>query len=165
LPKKKKGWFSSSKDKVKPTPTPTPTPTYTQAVDESDEMPISGGGGGGGEGMYAALDEMPIGKGAPMDAGATASNQKLVPCGVCNRKFAADRLASHAKICKKVTNKTRKVYNTAKMRVGGTEASEFQRGAKKAQKEADKVNTRKKKDWRAESKAFRDAMRAARGDP
>lgn len=46
----------------------------------------------------------------------------LVPCGICERKFAEDRLAKHTAICEKNAKKQpRKAFNVQKQRVQGTD--------------------------------------------
>ncbi len=48
---------------------------------------------------------------------------ELVPCSICGRKFAADRIQTHASICG--NHKERKVFNPAVQRVKGTDAEEM----------------------------------------
>ncbi len=56
-----------------------------------------------------------------------ASPQKLhlIPCDICGRKFAADRLDKHRNACVKASQKKRKVFDATKMRTDGTEAEQF----------------------------------------
>lgn len=49
----------------------------------------------------------------------------LVPCQVCGRNFASERIAKHLEVCEKTTAKPRTVYDVAKARVAGTEAEEL----------------------------------------
>jgi len=49
----------------------------------------------------------------------------LVPCQVCGRNFASDRIAKHLEVCEKTTAKPRPVFDVAKARVAGTEAEEL----------------------------------------
>lgn len=51
----------------------------------------------------------------------------LVPCGNCGRNFAADRLSKHMKICQKIGSKPKKVFDSTRARIQGTEAASFQR--------------------------------------
>ena len=44
------------------------------------------------------------------------SNLDLVPCGICGRKFAEERLAKHTVICQKSSSKKRKVFDMTKKR-------------------------------------------------
>ena len=48
---------------------------------------------------------------------------EVVPCTICGRKFAVDRIQTHANICSHT--KERKPYDVAMMRVAGTEAEEL----------------------------------------
>ena len=41
----------------------------------------------------------------------------LEACGLCNRRFAADRLDRHMVICQKTNSKTRKVFDSSKQRM------------------------------------------------
>ncbi|XP_041122405.1 zinc finger C2HC domain-containing protein 1C-like [Polyodon spathula] len=50
---------------------------------------------------------------------------QLVVCTSCNRKFAADRLERHSKICEKVQNSTRKVFDSTKHRAKGTDLEQY----------------------------------------
>jgi hypothetical protein len=53
---------------------------------------------------------------------------EVVPCKKCGRKFAVDRIETHAKIC---TNaKDRQPYDVAMMRVAGTDAEELVKNGK-----------------------------------
>ncbi|XP_076314265.1 zinc finger C2HC domain-containing protein 1B-like [Tachypleus tridentatus] len=55
----------------------------------------------------------------------------LVACSICNRTFAKDRIKKHSGICRKTTQKRRKVFDATKMRVKGTEAENFVKGKPK----------------------------------
>ena len=57
-----------------------------------------------------------------------------VPCDLCGRRFAADRLARHSTICAKVSQKKRKVFDPAKMRAKGTDMEPYQRYAQHSAK-------------------------------
>ena len=95
-------------------------------------------------------------------------------CGVCGRRFAASRIAAHQRVCKKVANKQRKVFDMTKARVQGTDAAKFvqqpKRGGKskaapstsKATAAADKPIGGKQSKWRREHEAFIANIRAAR---
>lgn len=45
------------------------------------------------------------------------SSKKLVSCHFCERNFYEDRIAKHESICKKISKKNRKVFDSAKQRV------------------------------------------------
>lgn len=51
----------------------------------------------------------------------------LLPCRVCGRKFAEERVEKHEKACKKVekAQSKRKVFDPVKMRTQGTEAAQY----------------------------------------
>lgn len=50
-----------------------------------------------------------------------AEEVQLVPCRVCGRSFASNRLAKHEKICSKESKKKRKVFDLVAMRYRGTD--------------------------------------------
>ena len=63
-----------------------------------------------------------------LQAAAEADDQQAVqlqPCSICGRKFAVDRLERHAKVCKKSSQKKRKVFDPVKMRTEGTEQAKY----------------------------------------
>ena len=47
----------------------------------------------------------------------------FLQCNFCSRNFLAERLEKHAKICKKVSNKSRKTFDSSKQRLEGIESS------------------------------------------
>lgn len=53
----------------------------------------------------------------------------LYPCRVCNRTFASDRIQQHEAACKKA-NKERRVFDSTKQRLQGTEAATYYRKGK-----------------------------------
>eukprot|EP01060_Flectonema_neradi_P016157 TRINITY_DN2274_c1_g1_i1.p1 TRINITY_DN2274_c1_g1~~TRINITY_DN2274_c1_g1_i1.p1 ORF type:complete len:832 (+),score=119.26 TRINITY_DN2274_c1_g1_i1:96-2591(+) len=77
---------------------------------------------------------------------------ELQPCSNCGRKFLPDRLEKHARVC--TSQKTRKVF---KQSLAGDEAASLKRASSPAP-----VVKKEKKDWKAASKSFREAMRSAR---
>ncbi|XP_069042622.1 zinc finger C2HC domain-containing protein 1C-like [Lepisosteus oculatus] len=54
-----------------------------------------------------------------------SGNPQLVPCELCHRKFAVERLEKHSKICKKLQNSKRKVFDSFKHRAKGTELETY----------------------------------------
>ncbi|CAD7971752.1 unnamed protein product [Amoebophrya sp. A25] len=105
----------------------------------------------------------------------------LVPCRVCGRTFAPDRIGKHEQICAKTSKKKRRVYNTAAHRVAtdGTDiGSGFgfgmpppirKKGRQPTSGSASASTSRcsrseplVRSDWRAKSLAFRQAIRNAR---
>lgn len=100
-------------------------------------------------------------------------------CPDCHRKFNPIPYEKHVKICAKVFKQKRKVFDSSKMRVDDIpelakllqqkkkeEALEKKRQRNKARLTAEETTVggaeQKKAKWKAESNAFRDAMRAAR---
>lgn len=88
--------------------------------DYDDDIPIStskrGGGGGGGGG-------------AAFPAGGSSGVTGLYPCSICNRSFASDRIEQHQDACRKA-NKERRVFDSTKQRLQGTEAATYFRKGK-----------------------------------
>ncbi|XP_061093625.1 zinc finger C2HC domain-containing protein 1C [Conger conger] len=80
-----------------------------------------------------------------------------LPCSLCHRNFAADRLEKHLKVCEKAQHSTRKVFDSSKYRAKGTDLEEYM-----------KTNTRtktpelKKSNWRQKHKAFIHNLQQAR---
>lgn len=56
---------------------------------------------------------------------ATDNDHQLLPCRTCNRKFASQRLEVHMKICKKVKQSHRQVFNSYVNRTKGSAIEEF----------------------------------------
>ncbi|CAN9502191.1 unnamed protein product [Ophioblennius macclurei] len=50
---------------------------------------------------------------------------EILPCKICNRKFVRERLETHVRICKKVKQARRPVYNSYAHRTKGSSAEEF----------------------------------------
>lgn len=102
--------------------------------------PLKGGiaGSGGGPSLY--------------DEG--ASNR--VQCSICGRRFAEDRIAKHEEACYREQNRKKKVFDSSKMRVQGTEAAQFQN--KSSQPEPVKP----KSNFREAHEALVENLRAAR---
>ena len=61
-------------------------------------------------------------------------NMVLQACPHCSRKFTTDRIATHANICRRVSQlPPRPVFDSAKQRLAGTDAEPFARNAKPVQ--------------------------------
>lgn len=91
------------------------------------------------------------------DAG--TENLVLEDCPTCGRKFAADRIDKHIAVCR-APHKQRKVFDSTKMRVQGTEAAGFvmnKRRANQPEKKPEKPNN-----WRAKHQEFIQAIRYAK---
>lgn len=82
----------------------------------------------------------------------------LVRCSTCNRCFNPDAIGRHENFCRK--QGSRKVFDSRKARMEGTDASSYIRKVERADDSGAKKAPAK--DWRAESKAFRQSMREAR---
>lgn len=86
-----------------------------------------------------------------------------VPCSHCGRRFAPAALARHEGVCAK--QKTRRVFNAAKQRQSDEAPPAPTRPNKKQQPSAAAASpapAAPKHDWKAESEAFRRALREAR---
>ncbi|KEG10669.1 hypothetical protein DQ04_03441060 [Trypanosoma grayi] len=79
-----------------------------------------------------------------------------IECGKCGRKFTVEALQRHERVC--AAQKQRKVFNMRARRLSGTGAERTARTSNSPRP----VPSIPKKDWRAESEAFRRAMREAR---
>ncbi len=90
-------------------------------LDEYDDIPTStskrGGGGNGGGG------------GVPFQNSGSSGSGGLYPCSVCNRRFASDRIQQHEAACMKAS-KQRRVFDSTKQRLEGTEAASYFRKGK-----------------------------------
>eukprot|EP00899_Mesostigma_viride_P012894 jgi/Mesvir1/21605/Mv04033-RA.1 len=95
---------------------------------------------------------------------------ELFECDGCGRKFNEKALNVHQRVCKKVFQEKRKVFNTTEMRVEGTEQAKFvAQSTKKAPAATPakaaaggKSAAEKKAEWKAQSEALREAMRQSR---
>lgn len=98
-----------------------------------------------------------------------------IECPDCGRKFNSAPYERHVKICKKVFVEKRKVFDSKAMRIeDNPELVKILKETEKKEKIAKKKGTTavigpaaaaaaaKKDKWRADSEAFRDAMKAAR---
>ncbi|XP_065091655.1 zinc finger C2HC domain-containing protein 1C isoform X2 [Ochlerotatus camptorhynchus] len=103
----------------------------------------------------------------------------LARCTICGRNFAEDRIAKHREICQKTKTKKRKVYDTTKHRVLGTDAENYvlkkKVGAGASKKSISGGSTAKaataasaaaadakKSDWRRKHEEFIQTIRAAK---
>lgn len=102
----------------------------------------------------------------------------LARCTICGRNFAEDRIEKHREICQKTKSKKRKVFDTTKHRVLGTDAEKYVLQKKKvggaaASKKsisgptataakAGAADNRRKSDWRRKHEEFIQAIRAAK---
>lgn len=102
----------------------------------------------------------------------------LARCTICARNFAEDRIAKHREICQKTKTKKRKVFDTTKHRVLGTDAEKYvlrkKVGAGASKKSISGASTTKaptaasaaadakKSDWRRKHEEFIQTIRAAK---
>ena len=69
------------------------------------------------------------GGGVTFQNNGSSSNGGLYPCSICNRTFASDRIQQHEAACMRA-NKQRRVFDSTKQRLQGTEAGSFYRKGK-----------------------------------
>ena len=81
----------------------------------------------------------------------------IVPCPNCGRGFASNRIQQHHTICVKNQQKRRKVFDSTKHRLQGTEAAKFFT-KEKSQKSLPKA----KSNWRQQHEEFINSIRAAK---
>ncbi|XP_056332325.1 zinc finger C2HC domain-containing protein 1C [Danio aesculapii] len=80
----------------------------------------------------------------------------LIPCSVCQRCFAPERLETHMRVCEK-KRPQRKVFDMSKYRARGTELEEFMKTNSRS-----RTPERKKNTWRQKHEAFIQTMRQGR---
>uniref|UniRef100_A0A8C8BYG3 C2HC/C3H-type domain-containing protein n=1 Tax=Oncorhynchus tshawytscha TaxID=74940 RepID=A0A8C8BYG3_ONCTS len=92
---------------------------------------------------------------SPVESADNACLQ-LIPCRICHRKFAAERLEKHLQVCERMQRSSRKVFDSSKYRAKGTDLEEFM-----------KTNSRtkspevRKSNWRQKHEAFIRNLRQA----
>ncbi|XP_048506378.1 muscle M-line assembly protein unc-89-like isoform X1 [Athalia rosae] len=114
----------------------------------------------------------PSAKKGPMSARngpSTVSSDALVPCKVCGRRFADDRISLHERICSKTGQKKRKQFDTVLHRVQGTELEAFaKKNATPAGRQGErrvkekKPEVKPKSNWRRKHEDFINAIRSAK---
>ncbi|XP_076464301.1 uncharacterized protein LOC143296318 [Babylonia areolata] len=119
-----------------------PGPSKKEEEEDHDEMPVPGPG----VDFYAqVVDE---------EQGMTV---RTVPCKVCGRKFADDRIQKHQAACKNA-HKKRQTFDPTQMRTDGTDMAKYiQKGTHL--KEQPK---KKKADWRRKHQEFISNIRYAK---
>lgn len=80
-----------------------------------------------------------------------------VECAYCHRRFASDRIAQHESICARMSTKKKKVFDSSKQRLQGTEAAAYARKAAQYQPERPKPSK-----YKAEHEKLVASLRAAR---
>ncbi|KYB25982.1 hypothetical protein TcasGA2_TC005880 [Tribolium castaneum] len=90
-------------------------------------------------------------------------DQSLVPCQTCGRTFLPLPLKKHAPICEKNATKKRKVFDSLKQRVEGTDLAQFHQKSylKKPLESAPKPQ---KNQWEENHQKLVDAIRSAKGN-
>lgn len=87
-----------------------------------------------------------------------------MPCGICGRTFLPPSLAKHSGICEKNATKKRKVFDSLKQRVEGTDLAIFHQ--KRYLKKQDSTNSQpevKESNWKQKHIDLVNAIRAAKG--
>eukprot|EP00164_Ancoracysta_twista_P003382 GFYU01004516.1.p1 GENE.GFYU01004516.1~~GFYU01004516.1.p1 ORF type:complete len:502 (-),score=90.22 GFYU01004516.1:189-1694(-) len=159
-----------------PQPGTKSTPNRTPVKKPPFVVPRDSAGDGGGD-----LDNQPVAsavRGARGKSGADFYEQAIMndpeanamahaeptyPCRSCGRSFREEALSKHEGACAKAQKKPRKVFDSAKNRVLGTEAEDFvvKRSRGKVVVAAPQVK-KPRSNWRAKRDEFRAAMRAAK---
>lgn len=62
-----------------------------------------------------------------MDVAAVEITDELCPCPICERTFLPGPLRKHVRVCEKNISKKRKVFNSLRQRVQGTDLADFHR--------------------------------------
>ncbi|XP_076289904.1 uncharacterized protein LOC143213702 isoform X2 [Lasioglossum baleicum] len=97
---------------------------------------------------------------ASSKSGSNCTPDLLVPCKICGRSFAQDRVTLHEQICSKTGQKRRKLFDSVMSRVKGTELEKFVRkGCAKKQPEKP---AEPKTNWRRKHEDFINAIRSAK---
>jgi hypothetical protein len=91
----------------------------------------------------------------------------LVRCPICKRNFADDRIEKHQVICQKTKTKKRKVFDSTKKRVQGTEAEiyvkkQFKPSGKTQTQAAPTSQSKPQSNWRAKHNEFIKTIREAK---
>ncbi|XP_053544980.1 zinc finger C2HC domain-containing protein 1C [Bombina bombina] len=84
---------------------------------------------------------------------------KLVPCGICGRRFAQQRLEKHMEACRKLQNSKRKVFDSSLARAKGTDLEQFLQTKGRAPPPATQVQ---KRTWRQKHESFMRTIQQAR---
>ncbi|XP_077487456.1 uncharacterized protein LOC144098576 isoform X2 [Amblyomma americanum] len=84
----------------------------------------------------------------------------LAPCSICGRTFRPDALTRHEQICLKTKSKQRKVFDSSKQRIEGTEI----KNAPKLTSPAPKPKPKAKTNWKEKHEELIRTIRAARGE-
>uniref|UniRef100_A0A673XKY2 Zinc finger C2HC domain-containing protein 1C-like n=1 Tax=Salmo trutta TaxID=8032 RepID=A0A673XKY2_SALTR len=83
-------------------------------------------------------------------------DKELIPCTICHRKFAAERLEKHLQVCERMQHSSRKVFDSSKYRAKGTDLEEFMKTNSRS-----KSPEVRKSNWRQKHEAFIRNLRQA----
>ncbi|XP_017783429.1 PREDICTED: uncharacterized protein LOC108567453 [Nicrophorus vespilloides] len=89
--------------------------------------------------------------------------EKLTPCGICGRTFLPKPLAKHEIVCEKNATKKRKIFNSLKQRVEGTDLAHFHQ--RTYLKKPEIVEEIPKSAWKEKHQQLVNAIRAAKSAP
>lgn len=92
--------------------------------------------------------------------------QELLPCSICKRTFLPAPLAKHFRVCERSLIKKRKVFDSLKQRVEGTDLELFhqKRYLKKQESSSSPTDLKTKpNNWKKQHIEFVNAIRAAKG--
>ncbi|XP_070503613.1 zinc finger C2HC domain-containing protein 1C isoform X2 [Chironomus tepperi] len=138
----KSGNSTTSSNSVRSTAYTSPKPTATNSKTPSAKSSQ--------QNSFDEVDDTPVPEG-------------LIRCSICKRNFAEDRIEKHQVICQKMKTKKRKIYDSSKKRVQGTEAETYNKKpiSRVAVKSATTPSS-KSSNWRAKHEDFVKTIRAAK---
>merc|ERR1712126_54299 len=83
-----------------------------------------------------------------------SESRDLVPCKICNRTFASDRIEKHKDICKSNAKNTRETFDVKEQRLDGTDAEAF--------KDVEPANIKAKNKWKKTHSNMINAIKEAK---
>ncbi|XP_076182971.1 uncharacterized protein LOC143154845 [Ptiloglossa arizonensis] len=84
----------------------------------------------------------------------------LLPCAICARTFMPQSLEKHSRICERTAARKRRVFDSAKQRIQGTELQGFR--SRQEKKRQNEKASRSSASWKQNHDEFLRAIRAAR---
>ncbi|KAM4690546.1 zinc finger C2HC domain-containing protein 1C [Rhinophrynus dorsalis] len=93
------------------------------------------------------------------DSAPEVLDSELVPCELCGRNFTVQRLEKHTQVCEKMQSSKRKVFDSSKARVKGTDLEQYLQTKGRTQPTVSKVQG---STWRQKHEAFQRTIRQAR---
>lgn len=87
------------------------------------------------------------------------SEEDLVPCELCGRRFMVQRLEKHMQVCQKMLNSKRKVFDSSKARAKGTDLEQYLHTKGRTKDPPPQV---KGSSWRQKHESFIRTIRQAR---